>query len=293
MNRENNNERTACAIAVMNMKGGVAKTTTSEALAAALTEMGQKVLLIDFDPQASATSCLGFGVEDEAVDGPVTEEMLLSDDIALYGIAEIMNDNMKKKPENDWHELVVKTAEGFDFIPSSIDLASVEADMQTQAYYKEAVLDRVLSHIRPDYDYIVIDCPPTLSLLFTNVTTAADKVIIPVSPEKSALRGFRLLYRKIVEIRDLLNPELEIEGIVITKVDARSNKVKENIESIRKLSGVVHIFDSIIPYGVKDAEYAIDSNVSFIGLYNNTRRPTELLSKIATAYRNIAKEIIG
>ena len=290
---KNGNERTASVIAVMNMKGGVAKTTTAEALAAAMAEEDMKVLLIDFDPQASATSCLGFGVEDEDYDGPITEEMLLSDDISLYGIAEIMNDNMKKTPENDWHELVVKTSEGFDFIPSSIDLASVEADMQTQAFYKEAVLKRALSYMRPEYDYIIIDCPPTLSLLFTNATTAADMIIIPVSPEKSALRGFRLLYKKIVEIRDLLNPELEIAGIVITKVDARSNKVKENLETIRKLSDVVHIFDTVIPYGVKDAEYAIDSNVSFVGLYNNTRRPTDLLSRIATAYRNIAKEVIG
>ena len=292
MNRENTNERTACVIAVMNMKGGVAKTTTAEAVAAGLTERGFKTMLIDFDPQSSATNCLGFGIEEEETSDVVTEEIILNSDIELYGIAEIMNDNMRSTPVNDWHELVVKTKENFDFIPSSIDLASVEADMQTQAYYKEAVLKRAIGYMRPEYDYIIIDCPPTLSLLFTNVVTAADRIIIPISPERSAMRGFKLLYRKIAEAKALLNPELGIAGIIITKVDARSNKVKENLERIAKLDRVVHIFRTFIPYGVKDAEYATDNNMSFIGLYENTKKPSALLTRIVEGYRKMVEEVI-
>ena len=293
MNNDKKRKENAIVFAVMNMKGGVTKTTTAEAVSAILTRKGYKTLLIDFDPQSSATSCLGFAASDEEEDGEITHEKIMNDDIELFGIAEIMYDNMKGRPENDWHELVVTAKEGFDFIPSSLDLASVAADMQTQAFYKEAVLDRAVSYMRPEYDYIIIDCPPTLSLLFTNAVTTANKVIIPVSPEASALRGFKLLYRKIHETKQLLNPDLEIAGVIITKVDARSNRVRQNIENIRKLSGGVNVFDGYIPYGVKDAETAIDHNTSVVGLFLDTRRPSDLLTRIVKGYRDMVMEVIG
>ena len=291
MNTEKKRTGKCTVIAVQNQKGGVLKTTTALAIAAGLTEQGNKVLLVDYDPQGSATAHLGFGIDDTD-EGDLTVESLLNDEIEYYGITDILNDNMTMSPQNGWHETVVVTKEGFDFIPSSIDLATVEANMMISGTLREYILKRALSIIRPEYDYIILDCAPTLSLLFTNAVSAADKIIIPVAPEKSALRGFKLLFKKIYETRAFLNPELEIAGVLLTKVDARSNMIKNNVERIRKLSSVVHVFPDAVPYGLKDAETSVERNISLIGLYNETKHPSELLTRIATAYRNMVEEVI-
>lgn len=284
------------AVVVANVceKGGVGKTTTSLALAACFVDEGYKTLLVDYDPQNSTTSCLGYGVEDKEYDGPITEEMLLQDDPETYGISILMEDSLLRMPEMDWHELVIHTREGYDLIPASIELAKTESKMRNtdQCRKSEEVLKRALRRIRKEYDFIIIDCAPTLSMLFTNVITAADKVIIPISPEQSAIRGFVLLYREIHEAKELLNPEIEIAGVLITKARDQANIIKDNIGRIRKLSGTVNVFEDVIPLGIKDAEEATKNNTSLIGLYHGTRRPSPVLTKIAEAYKKVAKEII-
>ena len=245
-------------IAVTNQKGGVGKTTTAVNLSALMAEAGKRVLIVDIDPQGNATS--GLGKSD--TDSNTVYEVLL-------GAA----------PAKD---AVVSTGFGtLDLMPTSIELAGAEIEL-VGAENRESLLKTALGGIREDYDYIFIDCPPSLSLLTLNALTAADSVLIPIQCEYYALEGVGQLVNTIKLIRMKLNPELKIEGILLTMYDARTNLCAQVAQEVRR-HFKEEAFDTVIPRNVRLSE--APSYGTPIHLYDPR-------SSGATAYRALAAEMI-
>ena len=246
-------------IAIANQKGGVGKTTTTTNLAACIAQKGNKVLVIDIDPQGNATS--GLGIKKEELDNTVYE-MILGE----CTFDECLTDSVVKN---------------LQVLPSDVDLAGAEIDM-IGLDRREHILKDILKNRKKNYDYVIIDCPPSLNVLTVNAMTAADSVIVPIQCEYYALEGLAQLIHTIELIRKRLNKKLEVEGIVFTMFDSRTNlslqvveNVKENIEE--------HVYKTIIPRNIRLAEapsYGIP-----ITLY-------EPKSAGAEAYRLLAQEII-
>jgi chromosome partitioning protein len=207
--------RNARIIALANQKGGVGKTTTAVNLGAGLCELGQRVLLVDFDPQGGCA--IGLGIEPAALE------------LSVY--------NALLDRSCDVEDVVQKTAiPGLDLLPSNIDLAAAELIL-VQEVAREQTLLRVLAPLRIKYDFMLIDCPPSLGLLTINALTAADGVIVPLECEYYALRGMALLMESIERIRDRLNPRLQIDGILATMYDGRTLHGKEVLARVREAFG--------------------------------------------------------
>ena len=241
-----------------NQKGGVGKTTTAVNLSALVAEAGKRVLLIDIDPQGNATS--GLGKAD--ADSNTVYEVLLD-----------------AAPAKD---AIVETGYGsLDLMPTSIELAGAEIEL-VGAENRESLLKTALGGIREDYDYIFIDCPPSLSLLTLNALTAADSVLIPIQCEYYALEGVGQLVNTIKLIRMKLNPELKIEGILLTMYDARTNLCAQVAQEVRR-HFKEEAFDTVIPRNVRLSE--APSYGTPIHLYDPR-------SSGATAYRALAAEMI-
>lgn len=246
-------------IAIANQKGGVGKTTTSINLSACLAEKGKKVLTIDIDPQGNTTS--GLGIDKDAAENTIYE--LFIDECSLEDcITDSIVENLK-------------------VIPSNINLSGAEIELISEEN-KEFLLKEKIDTIRDDYDFILIDCPPSLNLLTINAMTAADTVLVPIQCEYYALEGLSQLIHTIDLIKERLNPNLEMEGIVFTMFDARTNlsnqvvaNVKENLN--RK------IYNTIIPRNVRLAE-APSYGMPII-MYDSK-------SSGAEAYRILAEEVI-
>jgi chromosome partitioning protein len=252
--------RTARIIALANQKGGVGKTTTTISLGAALAEAGKKVLLVDFDPQGGCA--IGLGIEPGTLD------------ISVY--------NALLDRSIDVEEVVHKTNfPGLDLIPSNIDLAAAEI-MLVQEVAREQTLMRVLAPLRTGYDFILIDCPPSLGLLTINGLTAADGVIIPLECEYYALRGMALLMDSIDRIRERLNPRLNIDGIVATMYDPRTLHGKEVMARVKEAFGR-NLFDTVIRKTIRFAEAPVAGEPIL------SYAPT---SVGADAYRKLAQEVI-
>ena len=252
-------------ISLVNQKGGVGKTTTSINLAASLGLLGKKVLLVDFDPQGNATT--GVGVEKGGLTNTIYEALI-----------------MEKKPRD-----VVKRTKfkNLDLIPANVNLAALEVNFmniqkQDPTFQKNIQLKRVLEELRNDYDYILIDCPPSLGVQITNALTASDSVIIPVQCEFFALEGIMQLLNTIRVARTKTNPNLEIEGVVLTMLDSRTILGLDVVENIRSFFKE-KVYDTIIPRLIVLAE--APSHGKPIANYS-------IKSKGTTAYINLAKEVI-
>ena len=217
----------ALVIVLCNQKGGVGKTTTTINLGAALAETGRRVLLVDFDPQGSAS--VGLGVNPHTLD------------VSVY--------NLLLDRSLDPSEVILQTrVDSLDILPANIDLSAAEVQLVSEVAREQTLL-RVLNRVKPDYDVILIDCAPSLGLLTVNALTAADKVITPLECEFFALRGIALLTDTIAKVTDRLNPRLEMLGILGTMYDARTLHAREVLE--RVVSAFGEAFNNLALHGYK------------------------------------------
>ncbi|HAH22367.1 MAG TPA: chromosome partitioning protein ParA [Prolixibacteraceae bacterium] len=246
-------------IALANQKGGVGKTTTAINLAASLAVLEYKVLIIDADPQANATSGMGFDVRN-----------------VKTSIYECIVDEL------DPRKIILNTEiPGLDLIPSHIDLVGAEIEMLNLPN-REKVLRHVIEKIKGDYDFILIDCSPSLGLITVNSLTAADSVIIPVQCEYFALEGLGKLLNTIKIIQTKLHPELEIEGFLLTMYDSRLNLSNQVMEEVKKHFQEM-VFESVIHRNIKLSEAPSYGQPAI--LYDAT-------SKGAASYMNLARELL-
>lgn len=252
-------------IAISNQKGGVGKTTTTFNLGAALASQGKKVLLIDADPQGNLTTYMGW-TEDEI---PVTlNEVLL---------------NTLSDKKIDFEKCIKHHNENLDLIPSDIQLSSIEMTL-VGAMSREYTLRHSIQSIKDKYDYILIDTQPSLGMLPINALACADKVIIPVQPQYLAAKGMTQLLSTIIKIRQQINPNLKIDGIVLTIVDKRANLTKDIYNQLQENYGsAVRIYDTQIPRAIKVAESTAHGKSIFT--YDKS-------SKVAEAYSSLAKEVL-
>lgn len=224
-------------IAITNQKGGVGKTVTSECLGIALVNEGKKVLLIDFDPQGNLTKGLGYR-DKHKYKYSLTDALL----------TEANNENM------NWKECVIHTDENIDLIPSNLGLSGIDLTLSNMKN-RETVLKRVIEKYEDDYDYVLIDCNPALNLLTINALVASDRVIVPVQAEPFATDGLDDLLLTISNARKKLNPNLKVDGILITMTHERTKLSKHISNEVRELySPIVHVFETEIPRCVKTAE---------------------------------------
>jgi chromosome partitioning protein len=247
-------------IAIANQKGGVGKTTTTINLSACLAEKGKKVLAIDLDPQGNTTS--GLGIEKENVENSVYELML---------------------GECSIREITIKTEiENLYILPSNVNLAGAEIEL-IGVNEREYILKNEVDYIKDNFDFIIIDCPPSLNMLTINAMTTANTVLVPIQCEYYALEGLSQLIYTINLVQERLNPELQMEGIVFTMYDARTNLSLQVVENVKNNLNTTNIYKTIIPRNIRLAE--APSHGKPINLYDKK-------STGAESYRLLAEEVI-
>jgi len=253
-------------IAVVNQKGGTAKTTTVENLGIGLAREGKKVLLVDTDPQGSLTISLGYPRPDEL-------------DITLFDLLnKTINENIVTAGEGILHQ-----TEGIDLIPANISLAGLEVAL-VNTMNRERILKQFLEPVKGNYDYVLLDCMPSLGMLTVNALAAADAALVPVQANYLSAKGLEQLLQTINKVKRQINPKLRIEGILLTMVDGRTNYGREISSLIRDTyGGHIKIFNSEIPRSVRAAEISAEGKSIFLHDPNG---------KVAEAYQNLTKEVM-
>ena len=253
--------------AVCNQKGGVGKTSVSVSLATAFALRGYKVLLIDSDPQASATVSLGETNPDEL-------DFTLATVIDTY-----INDG--KVP---YYEGILEHEEGVDFMPCSIELSGVENSLMN-VMSREKILKTYVDQERKYYDFIFIDCMPSLGMMTINALSAADSVIIPTQANYLSSKGINLLLQSISKVKRFINPDLQIAGILLTMMDSRTNNAKMIEDGLRNgIGSKIKIFKNIIPFSVRAAECPNEG----VSIFKHDPG-----GKVAASYRNLAEEVMS
>ncbi len=252
-------------IALTNQKGGVGKTTTALNLGVGLAKQGSKVLLVDADAQANLTMALGYNKPDDI---PIT-------------LSTIMQDIIDHK-SFDVHKGILRHSEGVDLLPSNIELSGFEVRL-INAMSRESVLKTCLSEAKKSYDYVLIDCMPSLGILTINAMAAADSVIIPTQPHYLSAKGLELLLRSVSMVKRQINPKLRIDGILMTMVMPRTNISKEITATVKSVYGQkIKVFDSEIPHSIRAVEATAEGKSIFA--YDKS-------GKVAAAYEQFGKEV--
>ena len=252
-------------IALTNQKGGVGKTTTAVNLGVGLVQQGKKVLLIDADAQANLTMALGYNRPDDI---PIT-------------LPNIIEDIIDEKPF-DAEQCILHSNEGVDLLPSTIELAGYEAEI-INAKNRERVLKTYVNEVKKNYDYVLIDCMPSLGMITINALAAADSVIIPTQPHYLSAKGLEQLLRSVSKVRRQINPKLRIDGILMTMVMPRTNISKEITATVKNAYGQkIKVFDTEIPHSIRAVEATAEGKSIFA--YDKS-------GKIAAAYEQFGKEV--
>lgn len=258
--RRGNSSKPTKTLAIINQKGGVGKSTTAVNLSAALAEEGKKCLLVDFDPQGNSTS--GYGIDKDILNHDIYDALM--EDYPL-------------------EKLIIDTPEKRVFIiPATIQLAGAEIELVSKIA-RESILKGLLQQVCDEFDYVFIDCPPSLGLLTINALTAADGLLIPIQCEFYALEGVTKLLESVKLVRGSLNRELEIYGVLMTMFDKRTTLSKQVVKEVQNYFGKA-VFKTVIPRSVKVAE--APSHGLPISMYAS-------VNKGAIAYRKLAREVIG
>ena len=254
-------------IAIANQKGGVGKTTTTSNLGIGLAKFGKRVLVIDADVQGSLTASLGYTEPDSL-------------EITLASVlVDIINDE-----EGDPMEGILNHEEGIDLMPENIELSGLEVSL-VNVMSRERIMREYIQKVKDNYDYILIDCMPSLGMITINAFVAADSILIPVQAAYLSVKGLQQLIKTIGKVKRQLNQRLEIEGILLTMVDNRTNYAKEITMMLQEAYGSrVRIFENIIPISVRAAEISAEG----VSIYAHDPK-----GKVAAAYQYFTEEVLA